>query len=125
MIRKRLPEAEFGIMKTLWSLPAPVTSCDVQSAIKDKPIKNQTVTTVLTRLEKKGFLRSEKHGKERQYFVVVTEKEYMNFEAASFFSKFKKNDVSDFVSSLYDGGVLDEKDIDELTDWLNERKKNL
>lgn len=123
MVRKRLPEAEFGIMKTLWTLPEPITSAMVLSGIENKTLKQQTVTTVLTRLEKKGFIRSEKNSKERKYYVIVSEQEYMNFEAVSFFDKFKKNAVSDFVSSLYDEGVLDDKDIDELTEWLNERKK--
>ena len=66
---KKLPDAEFEIMRAIWRCSEPVTSPilteKLRLALPEKDWKQQTVMTMLVRLEKKAFLRSEKNGKER------------------------------------------------------------
>ena len=63
---KKLPDAEFEIMKAIWHIEQPVTSPALTVVLSrdlpDRDWKQQTVMTMLGRLEKKGFLRSEKNG---------------------------------------------------------------
>lgn len=120
---KKLPDAEFEIMKSVWHSEEPVTSPILTEKLRythpDKDRKPQTVMTMLVRLEKKGFLRSEKNGKERLYYSAVTEEEYMKVEAESFRSKFSEGSFTGLVKALNGGKKISEKDIEELQNWLN------
>jgi len=92
MKSRRLPDGEFEIMKAIWHAKEPITSVELtkilKSTLPERDWKQQTVMTMLTRLESKGFIRSEKNGKERHYFVVITEAEYIRIEEESFRKKF-------------------------------------
>lgn len=120
---KKLPDAEFEIMKSVWHSEEPVTSPILTEKLKhihpNKDWKPQTVMTMLVRLEKKGFLRSEKNGKERLYYSAVSEEEYMEVEAQSFRSKFSGGSFSGLVKALNGGEKISEEDIEELQNWLN------
>lgn len=120
---KKLPDAEFEIMKSVWHSEEPVTSPVLTEKLKlthpDKDWKPQTVMTMLVRLEKKGFLRSEKNGKERLYYSLVSENKYMEVEAQNFRSKFAEGSFSGLVKALNGGEKISEKDIEELQSWLD------
>jgi predicted transcriptional regulator len=121
---KKLPDAEFEIMKAIWHNEQPVTSpaltVILSRDLPDRDWKQQTVMTMLVRLEKKGFLRSEKNGKERGYYAVVSESQYMNIEAESLKSRFGANKMSGFVKALYSDGEISDEDINDLKNWLND-----
>ena len=124
-INKKLPDTEFEIMSAVWNMPKPVTSSMAVEYIKaggKKELKPQTVLTMLVRLEKKGFLRSEKNGKEREYYAVVSEKEYMQFETVNFLSKFKKGPMSGLINAIYNDKEISKEDVEELRAWLEENK---
>ena len=120
---KKLPDAEFEIMKAVWHSEEPVTSPVITDKLRrdlpDKDWKQQTVLTMLVRLEKKGFLRSEKAGKERSYYAAVTESDYLRVEADSFRRRFDKGRLTGLVKALYSGGDVSDEDISELRDWIN------
>lgn len=120
---KKLPDAEFEIMKAIWNSEEPVTSPMLTEKLKhllsEKDWKQQTVMTMLVRLEKKGFLRSEKNGKERLYYSSVSEDEYMEVEARSFISRFSGGSFSKLVKALNGGEKVSEEDIEELQSWLD------
>ena len=121
---KKLPDAEFEIMKAIWHIEQPVTSpaltVILSRDLHDRDWKQQTVMTMLVRLEKKGFLHSEKNGKERGYYAVISESQYMNIEAVSLKSRFGANKMSGFVKALYSDGEISDEDISELKNWLND-----
>jgi len=121
MLQKRLPTAEFEIMNTIWSMTEPVTSVQVAEHLTGKPLKQQTIVTVLSRLEKKGFLRSVKPGKERNYYVVIDRESYMQFEAQQFRAKFSQKSAFALMRAFYGDETLPQEQIDELRAWLDER----
>lgn len=120
---KKLPDAEFEIMKAIWQSEEPVTSPALTEKLRvtlpHKDWKPQTVLTMLVRLEKKGFLRSEKNNKERSYFTVISESEYIKIEQESFRKRFSGSSFSGLVKALYDGQSVSAEDINELKDWIN------
>lgn len=121
-IIKRLPDAEFEIMKIVWRNEPPVTTteiiADLDEDIKWKP---PTVLTMLVRLIEKGFLKSEKVGKVRNYTPTISEHEYLKAETGNFMQRYYGNSLGSFVKTLYDGKDLSESDFQELKDWLAER----
>ena len=122
---KKLPDGEFQLMKALWHMTGPATAPrlteQLAATLPSRGWRPQTVASMLLRLEKKGFLRSEKPGRERVYFPQISEQTYLEYEARDFSLRFSNASVSGLIKALYDGRALSEKDIDELRDWISRK----
>ena len=119
----RLPDAEFDVMQIVWSQPTPISSVQVAAlAAPEKNWKPQTVLTLLTRLTQRGFLSSEKLGKERVYTPLVTREDYLSTETGQFMQKFHKNSLTGLMNALYAGKGPKEEELAALEAWLRERK---
>ena len=120
---KKLPDAEFDIMKVVWANDPPITTNIVmQQHGNEAGWKLQTATSLLLRLVKRGFLRTEKNGKERTYFPVVNKEDYLKFETGKFIKQFHDNSVLNFINTMYDDRALNDEDIDELLEWVKKRR---
>jgi len=120
---KKLPDAEFDIMKVVWANEPPITTSEIMKQVgNEKKWKIQTVVSLMLRLTERGFLRSEKHGKERTYFPLIAKEDYLKFETGNFMKQFHENSFFNLVTTLHDSEALNEKDIDELFQWLKERR---
>jgi len=119
---KRLPDAEFEIMKVIWNNTPPVTTAQIMEKLPDKDWKPQTVLTMLVRLIEKGFLQSERVGRERNYTPAVAEQDYMRIETGDFMKRYYGNSVGSLVKTLYDGKELSQDELQELREWLEERR---
>lgn len=120
---KRLPDAEFTVMRTIWHLEEPITSNRIMQQLDDDHAwKPQTLLTILARLTEKGFLDSKREGRERSYTPLISEKEYLEVETGSFLKRYAGNSLGKLVKTLYAEGDLSREDLDELKEWLAERK---
>ena len=119
---KRLPDAEFEIMQIVWQNNPPISTNQIISHLDaDNTWKPQTVLTLLVRLIEKGFLESEKVGKERTYSPIISRDEYLKVETNSFFDKLHGSSIRSLVSTLYDGKKLTEEEIADLRSWFSKR----
>ena len=119
---KRLPDAEFEVMKAVWTYTPPVTTLEIIGKLKaDKNWKPQTVLAMLVRLIEKGFLKSERVGRERNYTPTVQEQEYMRVETGDFMKRYSVNSLGNLVKTLYNDQNLLPEDLQELKDWLEMR----
>lgn len=120
---KKLPDAEFEIMKAVWANEPPMTTTIIMEQLgKEKEWKIQTVVSLMLRLVERGFLRSEKHGKERTYFPLVDKEDYLKFETGNFMKQYHDSSLFNLINTLYDDEALSDKDIDELLKWAKERR---
>lgn len=120
---KKLPDAEFDIMKVVWASEPPITTnCIMEGLGNDKGWKAQTVISLMLRLVERGFLSTEKRGKERIYYALISKEDYLKFETSSFVKQFHDNSVLELVNTLYSDKALSDKDIDELLNWAKERR---
>ena len=120
----QLPEAEFTVMQTVWNQETPIASKQVTMLLK--PLRNwkhQTVSTLLTRLAEKGFLSSEKQGKERYYQPLVDREDYLSQETGRFVKDFHKNSLTGLMSALVSSEDISDGDLRDLAAWLNERER--
>lgn len=118
---KRLPDSEFEIMKAVWMHEPPVTTNILMDDIgKEKEWKVPTLISFLKRLINKGFLRSEKNGKERTYFPLIEKEEYLKFETDYFMESYHGNSFTSLVSTFYGGKKLKKSEIEELRKLLEE-----
>ncbi|EFM40113.1 transcriptional regulator, BlaI/MecI/CopY family [[Eubacterium] yurii subsp. margaretiae ATCC 43715] len=121
-ISKRLPDAEFNVMKVIWNLASPITTNKITNKLADNTWKPQTLLTVLKRLSEKGFLNIIKDGKEHQYEVLIKEDEYLEIETGSFLKRYSGNSIGALVKTLYSEGDLTDDDINELRDILEQKE---
>lgn len=121
---KRLPDAEFDIMKVVWANDPPITTSEIMKQLgKEKEWKIQTIVSLMLRLTTRGFLRSEKHGKERTYFPLVAKEDYLKFETGNFIKHYHNNSFLNLVTTLYGDETLTDEDIDQLLNWAKERRR--
>jgi len=119
---KRLPDTEFELMRIIWRHNPPVTTAEIIKELGDNVNwKPQTVLTMLVRLIEKGFLSSERVGKERNYTPLIPEAEYMNVETGEFMFRYRGNSAGSLVKAMYDGRDLTDEELAELKKWLKEK----
>lgn len=110
-------------MKVIWANEPPVTTAVIMEQVgKEKAWKIQTVVSLMLRLVERGFLRTEKHGKERTYFPLVNKDDYLKFETGNFIKQYHDSSVFNLISTLYDDEALTDRDLDELLKWAKERR---
>jgi predicted transcriptional regulator len=120
---KKLPDAEFDIMKVVWANDPPVTANVILHQLgKEREWKAPTVNTLMLRLVERGFLSTEKNGKEHSYFPLVGKEDYLKFETGSFLRNYHDNSFLGLVNTLYDDKALNDGDLDELLKWAKERR---
>ncbi|HCB90695.1 MAG TPA: transcriptional regulator [Ruminococcaceae bacterium] len=120
---RKLPDTEFEIMKVVWANRPPITTGMVMERLgRERGWKAPTVISLMLRLVKKGFLRTEKNGKERTFFPLVAKEDYLEFETGNFMKLYHENSFLSLVNTLYDGKQLSDSDIDELMEWVKERR---
>jgi BlaI family penicillinase repressor len=120
---KKLPDAEFDIMKVVWANePLITTNIIMQQLGNEREWKAQTVISLMLRLVERGFIRTEKNGKERTYFPLISKEDYLKFETGDFMERFHENSFASLVATLYDGNKIKDSDLDQLAKWLKERR---
>ncbi len=119
----RLPGAELKVMMAVWNgKEYPVSTARLHKILElEKPWSTSALQTLLNRLIARGFLRSEKRGKNRCYTPLIGEEEYLADENRSMLEKLNGNSVTRLVASLYDSHSITEEDLKELRAFLEER----
>ncbi len=121
---KKLPEAEFEIMKVVWANEPPITTNIIMAQIGNaRKWKLQSAIVLLMRLVERGFLRTEKPGKERTYYPLIDKQDYLEFETNYFIERVHENSFMGLVSTLYGGKALTNEDVDELLAWAKSKRK--
>ena len=120
---KKLPDAEFEVMKVVWANEPPITTNIIMQQLGfEREWKAQTTISLLLRLVERGFLRTEKKGKERTYFPMVDKDDYLKFETGKFIQQVHNNSFLNLVTTMYEDKALTDEDIDELLEWAKERR---
>jgi len=118
---KKLPDAEFEIMKVVWANEPPITTNIIMQQLgNERDWKAQTTISLMLRLVKRGFLQTEKKGKERIYFQLISKEDYSKFETGNFMKQFHNNSFLNLITTLYEDKALNDNDIDELLEWAKE-----
>ena len=122
---KKLPEAELELMMIIWQAKEPISRMDIENQMTtDKEVVASTILTLLSRLEKRGFVKREKRGKINYYSAIVPQEHYLKMEGQNILQKMFQGSLANFVTALYTGEKLDEKDLEELKSFLDDQMKN-
>ena len=75
-----LGELEKSVMNILWSSPSARNAYEIQESLastSSKPLAATTVLTVLSRLEKKGFVHRERSSRPHRYVPAASREDYV------------------------------------------------
>lgn len=75
-----LGQLERSVMNALWNSPSPLSAYDIQEVLAEsspKPLAATTVLTVLSRLEKKGFVRRERTERPHRYSAAASREDHV------------------------------------------------
>lgn len=122
---KNLSNTEKEVLAVICELKNPVTAKDLQSVFLERGTdwKIQTVSTLLTRLEDKGALQSEKVKHVKYYSPKYNSIELTGIEAKRFIKDVFKGSLSNFFVALTDGAISEEK-AKELEMWINAQQED-
>lgn len=118
---KRLSDMEYVVMSVIWRNKPPVNTGIIMEEVgEEKKWKMPTLISYLNRLAEKGFIRSEKKGRDRWYYPIIDEKEYLEFETNLFFKTYHHNSLFSLMSTLYDGKKITKEEAEEFRKWIGE-----
>ena len=122
---KKLPDSELEIMLIIWEYDRPVTRFEIESKLdEERNLSPTTILSFLSRLQEKGFLDVAKEGKNNIYSAIISKESYMQTDSKNVLKKLYKNSVKNFLAALYDGKSLSEKDLQELEEYIKEKRWN-
>ena len=121
---KKLSDAELEIMRVLWRHDAPMTSKQLLEEMGDnRNWKLASLMTVLARMEEKEAVFCDRSTRTNYYTTLVSEDQYKITEGTSIMEKLFNRSAKDFITSLYQGKQMSQKDIQELREYLDTLEK--
>lgn len=86
----------------------------------DKGWKKQTLSTFLTRMERKGVIQKSKKGNKYCYRISLDEKQYKRKRAKMILDSYFNGSLNEFMVALTGGTSLRDDEADELRKFLED-----
>lgn len=113
----RLPDSELQIMQLIWEMEKKGAKEVYAGAIISEyahvigHLALTTILTLITRLQKKGFISIEKRGRTNYSKSLIDEEDYRRGALANFAKTVFRNDGKALFNALRDEGIITERDI--------------
>ena len=118
---KKLTNKEEEIMQIIWKLEKAFVK-EMLPEVQDKKLHYNTVSTIVRKLEDKGFVGHEAFGKTHRYYPLVSMEEYrkhfMNQATRKYFDNSFKNVVSFFAKEE----KISAEELKEILDLIEKKK---
>lgn len=115
--------AEWNVMRIVWSLGSASTRTIIENLQATSDWKDSTIKTLLARLVKKGFLTSEKDGRQFVYRALVPEQTAMNQSTDKLFSHLCKMKSGKTLIELVQKTEMTKNDLATLQKVITEKMK--
>jgi len=116
----RISEAEWEVMKVLWS-KSPKTANEIVKVLSKKTSwKRETIRTLINRLVQKKAVGFEKKGRQYHYFPLATEAECVREETKSFLKRVHGGSIEPMLTSFVEEEQLSPEKIARLRRILDE-----
>ena len=123
---KQIPaisEAEHHVMKIIWK-NNPIMASEIINVLTEKTYwKPKTIKTLINRLLTKGAIGYEKSGREYNYYPVIEESDFVKTESRMFVKRLFGGAMKPMLVSMVENEDLTLEDIDELRQYIVEKKK--
>lgn len=118
-----LGDLQLAVMRVLWSR-GPASAAEVQAALQeDRDLAITTVSTILTRLEKRGVVAHLTEGRLFIYRAAVSEPEVRHTMLGSLLESLFAGDPSAVVTQLLARRDLSPGDLDRMRGLIEDRRR--
>lgn len=120
---KKLPDTEFDVMKVVWDNTPPVTTTVIMEQLGNErgwPVP--ALITMLSRLNEKGFIYSEKKGKMRYYYPLIKKADYIEFITKDFMERYHNGVFTSFYSTYYDIRMVSDENLNAFVNWVRQHR---
>ncbi len=121
-----LSQTEEELMQHLWKLEKAYMSDLLDEYPEPRPAPT-TIATLLKRMQEKGFVDYNQHGRSREYFPLVKKTDYFSKHVNGLIKKFFNNSSAQFASFFASETNLSTSELEELKSIVEkeiERKKS-
>ncbi|MCP2038424.1 MULTISPECIES: BlaI/MecI/CopY family transcriptional regulator [Chryseobacterium group] len=115
----QLTKAEEQVMQYLWEINKGFLK-DILELFPDPKPHTNTVSTILKVLKEKDFVNYEVHGRQHEYFPLVSKEKYSGKSMKSLVKNYFEGSYKNAVSFLVEKNEMSVEDLEML---LNELKK--
>jgi len=123
-IDSNITDSEWEVMRVVWAQNK-TTSKDIRDIIENKKNWKPTTTkTLIGRLVDKGVLNTEKDGNKYIYSTDLKESDFLKSTLEQTFNNICSKDVGKIIADLISKSTLSFRDIEELEEVLEMKKKN-
>ena len=116
---KKLTEQEELIMTSLWNLKKAFVK-DIVADITQS-LHYNTVSTVVRKLENKGFISHESFGNTHRYFPKTSKEQYSEFVMEQESKKFFDGSYKDMVSYFAEKEKISQQDLEEILQLIKNK----
>ena len=119
---RAMSRAETEILRLVWSLGEATVQQICDRLPPDRKVTYNTVQTLLSRLERKGYLKHRSEGRAHVFFPVVKRQEVIKTTVVDFLDRLFGGDPRPLVQFLAEDGRIDEDDIKRLRKLIRKNK---
>lgn len=124
MEKQKLPDTEWKIMQVIWQEETPISTAAIREELqKERPWNLSALQTLLGRLVKRGFLSTQKEGKNRFYTPLISQEAYLAEESKRYFRKWTGGSLRDLVACLYENHSVTKEELEELKAFIEQETK--
>ncbi|HLP74136.1 MAG TPA: BlaI/MecI/CopY family transcriptional regulator [Bacteroidales bacterium] len=118
-----LTNAEEQVMKLLWKLEKGFIR-DLMNEFPDPKPAQTTVFTLLKRMIDKGFVAYRQYGNSREYYPLVSKRDYFSDHISDIIKDFFNNSTAQFASFFADEADMTKEELEELREIVNKKIAN-
>ncbi len=119
---EKLTNKEEEIMYILWELKKAFVKDVIEKLPEPKPHYN-TISTIIRKMEEKGYVKHIAYGKTHQYYPVIEKDEYRGTYLQKTLNNFFENSYKNMVSFFAKEEKISIDDLKEIIEMI-ENKKN-
>ena len=121
---KKLPDAELELMMIIWEAEEPVTRLYIEEHMDEgRDVLPNTVLTLLSRLERRGFVQKDRQGKMNYYSAMVPKEPYLKEAGRGVLQRMFHGSLRNFAAALYEGEEIDPEEAEALYRFLVEKRQ--
>jgi BlaI family transcriptional regulator, penicillinase repressor len=122
-IRAAVSDLERALMNVIWKRGT-ATAAEIQQAlVKERPLKDSTIRTVLQRLEDKGYVRHVVDGRTFVYSCVQAPGSFAARAVQQIVDKFCQGSFESLLAGMVNNELVDTDELREMVDRLAREKR--
>ncbi len=115
----KLSKTEEQLMRHLWDLDKAYMKDLIDQYDEPKPA-NTTIATLLKRMQEKGYVAYNAHGRNREYYTLVDKSDYSKTEFQVLLKNFFGNSTGQFASFFTRNSDMSQEELEELRNIIDQ-----